>query len=117
MGSTLSERRSKQLLAEYGVPIAAELEASTVDEAAAAARALGGPVAVKLNGERIAHKTERSLVRLGLADDGAVRAAATDLLAAASTDDGDVSLLVASMVSGARELIAGVVRTRSSAPT
>jgi acyl-CoA synthetase (NDP forming) len=110
MGSTLSERRSKQLLAEYGVPIAAELEASTVDEAAAAARALGGPVAVKLNGERIAHKTERSLVRLGLADDGAVRAAATDLLAAASTDDGDVSLLVASMVSGARELIAGVVR-------
>ena len=39
-----------------------------------------------------------------------MRAAAADLLAAASADDGDVSLLVASMVSGTRELIAGVVR-------
>ncbi len=108
--STLSEHRSKQLLAEYGVPIAAELEATTVDEAAAAAQVLGGPVVVKLNGDRIAHKTERSLVRLRLADEQAVRAAAADLLAAASADDGDVSLLVASMVSGARELIAGIVR-------
>ena len=39
-----------------------------------------------------------------------MRAAATDLLAAATAADGDVSLLVAPMVAGNRELIAGVVR-------
>ena len=38
------------------------------------------------------------------------RAAATELLAAARPDDGPVSLLVAPMVAGNRELIAGLVR-------
>ena len=37
-----------------------------------------------------------------------MRAAATDLLAAATSDDGDVHLLVAPMVKGNRELIAGL---------
>jgi acetyl-CoA synthetase (ADP-forming) len=49
-------------------------------------------------------------VRLGLVDDAAVRAAATELLAAARADDGPVELLVAPMVRGSRELIAGLVR-------
>ena len=37
---------------------------------------LGFPVVAKLNGDAIAHKTERGLVRLGLADAAAVRQAA-----------------------------------------
>ena len=87
-------------------------EASDPDEAVAAADALGHPVVVKLCGDRIAHKSERGLVRLGLRDGASVRSAAAELLAAASRDDGPVSLLVAPMVSGNRELIAGVVRDR-----
>ena len=39
---------------------------------------------VKLHGDAIAHKTERGLVRLGLTDAAAVRAAAADVLAAAT---------------------------------
>src|SRR5829696_6399097 len=108
--ATLSESRSKAMLADYGVPLAPERLVATIDDAVAAAGEIGFPVVVKLNGEGIAHKTERGLVRLRLADADAVRAASADLLAAATPDDGEVGLLVASMVRGNREFIAGVVR-------
>ncbi len=109
-GRTLSEADSKQLLAGYGVPLAPEREARSADDAVAAAAELGFPVVAKLCGDAIAHKTERGLVRLRLGDAEAVRGAATDLLAAATPDDGEVSLLIAPMISGSRELIAGLVR-------
>jgi acetyl-CoA synthetase (ADP-forming) len=43
-----------------------------------------------------------------LGDADALRAAATELLAAATTEDGEVGVLVAPMVKGNRELIAGL---------
>ncbi|MEP6661701.1 MAG: acetate--CoA ligase family protein [Acidimicrobiales bacterium] len=104
----LSEADSKRLLAQYGVPFADERVVESAQDALAAAEALGFPVAVKLNGDTIAHKTERGLVRLNLRDAVAVVNAASELLAAATPDDGVVTLLVASMVRGARELIAGL---------
>jgi acetyltransferase len=114
--TTLSERASKQLLARYGVPLLEESTASTPDAAADAATRIGFPVVVKLCGERIAHKTERGLVRLRLDDAAAVRDAAGELLAATRPDDGAVELLVAPMVLGNRELIAGVVRDPQFGP-
>jgi acetate---CoA ligase (ADP-forming) subunit beta len=107
---TLAEVESKALLAGFGVPFPAEHEAADAGTAVSAADALGYPVVVKLNGERIAHKTERGLVRLGLGDAGAVQRAADELLAAATPDDGDVSLLIAPMLRANRELIAGLSR-------
>jgi acetate---CoA ligase (ADP-forming) subunit beta len=106
--TTLSELDSKRLLARYGVPVLDERTASDADEAVAAADAINYPVVLKLCGERIAHKTERGLVRLRLADAHSVREAARSLLAAARPDDGRVELLVAPMVQGTRELIAGL---------
>jgi acetyl-CoA synthetase (ADP-forming) len=108
--ATLSEHASKELLGRYGVPLAPERLAATPDEAVTAAEALGYPVVAKLCGDAIAHKTERGLVRLRLGDADAVRAAAAELLAAATPDDGEVGVLVAPMVSGSRELIAGLSR-------
>jgi acetyl-CoA synthetase (ADP-forming) len=105
---TLSESRSKQLLAEHGVPVLPERTVATVDEAVTAANDVGLPVVLKLCGDAIAHKTERGLVRLNLVDGAAVRDAAGSLLAAARPEDGDVGLLVAPMVRGSRELIAGL---------
>jgi len=113
---TLSEVSSKQLLAAYGVPVLEERVAGDVDAAVAAAGAIGFPVVVKLCGDEIAHKTERGLVRLGLRDAPAVREAAAQLLAAARPDDGAVELLVAPMVHGTRELIAGLVRDPQFGP-
>jgi acetyl-CoA synthetase (ADP-forming) len=107
---TLSERESKALLAAYGVPFAREREVRDAWEAVDAADELGYPAVVKLNGRAIAHKTERGLVRLGLRDAEAVRAAAHELLEQATPEDGEVNLLVAPMLRGNRELIAGLAR-------
>jgi acetyltransferase len=107
---TLSEHASKQLLAGFGVPFAREALARDAEEAVREAARLGFPVVLKLEGAGIAHKTERDLVRLRLADEAALRAAAADLLAKARPEDGPVRLLVAEQVRGARELIAGVAR-------
>ncbi|MBA3289424.1 MAG: acetate--CoA ligase family protein, partial [Acidimicrobiia bacterium] len=115
--STLSEAESKDLLAGSGVVVAAERLAVTTEDAVAAADALGYPVVAKLNGPAIAHKTERDLVRLRLGDATTVRTAATELLAAATPDDGAVTVLIAPMVHGNRELIAGVVRDAQFGPT
>ncbi len=108
MSRTLSEAESKRVLAEHGIPVVTERTAANAGEAVAAAKKLGYPVAVKLCGPGIAHKTERGLVRLGLATDTAVHTAGSELLAAAEDSDGAVELLVAGMVSGSRELIAGL---------
>lgn len=107
---TLSEADSKRRLAAHGVSFPAEEQVHSVDRAVAAARSLGHPVVLKLGGDQIAHKTERGLVQLRLSDDGQVAAAATELLAAARPDDGEVHLLVAPMLDGNRELIAGLHR-------
>lgn len=115
--STLSESDSKELLSAYGVPFAPERRVHTEDEAVAAASSLGYPVVVKLGGDRIAHKTERGLVRLRLGDEQAVRVASSDLLNAATKDDGEVHLLIAPMVAGTRELIAGMLVDAQFGPT
>lgn len=107
---TLSEAESKRVLAQAGVPVLDERVVSTPDDAATAADELGFPVVAKLCGDGIAHKTERGLVRLRLGDAAAVRTAAAELLAAARPEDGEVGVLVAPMVSGNRELIAGLHR-------
>jgi acetyltransferase len=113
---TLSEPASKALLSAFGIPFAREVSAVTIEQAVAAAAQLGFPVAAKLAGDAIAHKTERGLVRLGLGDAEAVRRAAAELLASAKPEDGEVSLLVAEMVAGRRELIAGLVRDPQFGP-
>ncbi len=114
---TLSEAASKELLATYGVPFAPEHKVFGPDEAVTAATALGFPVVAKLGGDKIAHKTERGLVRLRLNDAAAVHQAATELFAAATPDDGEVHVLVAPMVSGTRELIAGLLVDQQFGPT
>jgi succinyl-CoA synthetase beta subunit len=106
--TTLSESASLQLLADAGVPVAPERIVATALEAADAAAAMGFPVAAKLSGDRIAHKTERGLVTLNLGTAEAVADAAIDLFAKAVPDDGDVAVLIAPMIRGNRELIAGV---------
>lgn len=107
---TLSESESKEMLAAYGLPLPAEKSAASTEEASIAANQLGYPVVLKLCGDTIAHKTERGLVRLRLSNPNDVATAATELLSAATPEDGAVSLLIAPMVSGTRELIVGALR-------
>ena len=113
---TLSEADSRRLVADAGVVVSDWATASDPDAAAEVAVAMGLPVVAKLCGDSIAHKTERGLVRLSLASGADVHAAATDLLAAATADDGPVELLVSTMLRGNRELIAGMVRDPQFGP-
>jgi len=116
MTTTLSEADSKLLLAEYGLPVLDERTVPDSLSAGAAADQMGLPVVVKLCGDAIAHKTERNLVRLGLQTADAVQAAATELLALATDQDGPVELLVAPMVRATREFIVGADRSDEFGP-
>lgn len=116
MPTILSEFDSKALLRRFGIPTVDESLADDAEQAVAAARILGYPVAVKLCATGLAHKTERDLVRLGIADDAGVRAAAADLMARRTTQDADAKLLVQRMVSGRRELILGLTRDAQFGP-
>ncbi len=113
---TLSEPDSKALVAAYGVPVPGEATAEDAPAAADAADAMGYPVVLKLAGDSIAHKTERGLVRLGLSNRAAVEGSAAELLGLARADDGAVELLVAPMIAGDRELIAGMFRDPQFGP-
>jgi acetate---CoA ligase (ADP-forming) subunit beta len=117
MSRTLSEAESKALLSAHGIPFAPERLVTTPEEGVEAAAELGFPVAAKLCGDRIAHKTERGLVRLGLGDSASVADAVSELLAAARPEDGATGVLVAPMVSGTRELLAGIATDEQFGPT
>lgn len=117
MSRTLSEAESKAFLASHGIPFAPERLVTTPEAGAAAAAELGLPVAAKLCGDGIAHKTERGLVRLGLADEGSVRSAVQELLDAARPEDSATGVLVAPMIDGTRELLAGVSTDEQFGPT
>ena len=117
MSRTLSEADSKTLLGEIGVPFLSEEVVLTPEAAITAADAMGYPVVLKLNGDAIAHKTERGLVRLNVPDSGAVGHAAAQLLEAATPADGKVSVLVAPFVQSNREFICGLARDPQFGPT
>jgi len=75
-GNTLlTEPESKQLLACYGIPTVATLEAQSEDEAVERAAEIGYPVVVKLLSHTITHKTDVGGVKLNLSNADAVRSA------------------------------------------
>jgi acyl-CoA synthetase (NDP forming) len=96
-------------LNSYGIVVPQSREVATVDEAVAAAEAIGFPVALKIRSPDILHKTESGGVALHLGTADMVRSAATNLLASAATAFPQARLdgfLVQEMVSGV-EMIAG----------
>jgi acyl-CoA synthetase (NDP forming) len=107
----VAEYAAKQVLAEYGIPVTQERLATTKDEALAAARAIGYPVALKVQSPDIPHKTEAKAVKLGVADDAALAAAYDEILANAKKHDANARIegvLVQEMVTGGIEAILGV---------
>jgi acetyl coenzyme A synthetase (ADP forming)-like protein len=99
-GGWLNPADARAVLTAYGIPVVPERLAATVDEAVAAARELGYPVAVK-TARPGTHKSELGGVALGLADEAAVRAGGERI---------GPPLLVQPMLTGAAEFLAGVVQ-------
>ncbi len=103
-----AEHEARQVLAAYGIEGPRETLVASVDEAMAAARALGYPVALKALVEGVIHKTEAGLVRLGLRSPAEVREAALDLTQRAAAAGGrPIGLLVQEMVRPVAEILVG----------
>jgi len=81
---TLTERESKEVLAAYGVPVVGERLVQSADEAAAAAKALGLPVALKVESPDLPHKTEAGVIRLNLKSEAEVKQAYEAVMANAN---------------------------------
>ena len=110
---TLTEREAKNLLAQYGLPVPKEFLAKSADEAAAQARNINGPVALKIESADIAHKTEAGAIRLGLSGEMAVKQGYEEVRAAAlhyKPDARVAGVLVQEMVPHGAEMMLGIVR-------
>lgn len=107
----LSEHRSKEVLRAYGIACSREELVGSAAEAARAAERIGYPVVLKACGPTLLHKTERGLVRVGLANAREVRAAYASLAEAA-----EEGVLVCEMVTGGTECILGVVQDELFGP-
>lgn len=101
-----NEFSAKQLLAAFGIPTCRETLTWNPEEAAAAAREIGFPVAVKGCAAHLTHKSELGLVHLNV-DSPADVARACASIARAEPGAG---FLVSEMVRGEREFIAGLHR-------
>ncbi|MDO8670960.1 MAG: acetate--CoA ligase family protein, partial [Dehalococcoidia bacterium] len=111
----LSEHDSKKLLASYGVPVTQEELVVSRHQALVAAAKIGYPVGLKACGSHILHKTEMDLVELNLKDSDEVGAAFERLMEKSSCLSPD-GILVQEMVSGGRELVAGLVQDHQFGP-
>jgi acetyltransferase len=106
---------SKAVLADFGIPVLRATPAHSASEAVKAARKAGFPVAMKILSPDIAHKTDVGGVRLGLADEVAVRSAYRAMLANVARARPDAELqgvLIEPMYAQGqgREVMIGVVR-------
>jgi len=108
-----NEFHAKRALANAGISVPREEIVSSADAAVRSAQATGYPVVLKIASEDIAHKTEIGGVALNLQNDAAVREAYERVMANAKKHAPQARLdgvLVAPMVRGGVELIAGVSR-------
>ncbi len=113
-GPVLTEAQSKPLLQAYGLAVGAkEKLAATREAAVAAAKAIGGAVALKVQSPDILHKTEAGAVALGAATGDEVAAAYDKILASAKAYKADATIegvLVQAMADKGREVILGINR-------
>ena len=107
---TLSEHRSKVLLASLGIPVVQGGLATTVLEALAIARQVGFPVVAKISSPHILHKTEIDGIRVGIRDEAGLRAAFDEVVAAGGRIDGAAvaGVRVERSISGLEILVGGV---------
>jgi acetyltransferase len=106
----LTEYEGKQVLAAYGLPVTREGMASSAEEAAALARQIGYPVALKVQSPGIPHKTEAGGIKLNLSTDAQVHKAYAEIMgnARAHAPQAMISgVLVQEMIEGGVEVIVG----------
>jgi acyl-CoA synthetase (NDP forming) len=117
-GIVVSEWRALPLLNAYGIGGKVGVLARSGEEAEAAAKAIGRPVALKVQSADIPHKTEAGAVALNVGVDGA-RVAHERVLASARRYAPKAQIegvLVQAMAAAGREVIVGINRDQRWGP-
>jgi acyl-CoA synthetase (NDP forming) len=119
-GKALTEAEAKPLLAAYGIGTTAnEKLVQSRDEAVAAAKAIGGAVALKVQSVEILHKTEAGAVALNAKTADEVGAAYDRITASARQYNAAAKVqgvLVQAMAEKGREVILGINRDPQFGP-
>jgi acetate---CoA ligase (ADP-forming) len=102
-----------RVLEAYGIPVAAWRVARTLDEARAAAEAIGWPVVLKTIATAIVHKSDVGGVYVGVQDEAELERAWTQVAVEAPRRAGIAAeavegVLVQRMVAGGKETIVGM---------
>jgi len=113
-GGWLDMPAAVALAAAAGLPLVETAMVTSVDEAVAEAARLGFPVALKGAGTAIVHKTDIGAVALSLADEDAVRSAASAMRE--SIGDQLEGFVVQGMALAGIELLAGVATDPAFGP-
>lgn len=116
----LFEQEAWALFRAYGIPTPRCSLAATAEEAAAAARAIGYPVVLKIVSRDILHKSEAGGVKVNLGDEPAVRAAFFEIMENAKQYKPEArieGILVCEMLKPGVECIIGMTRDASFGPT
>ena len=108
----------RKLAASYGVAFSAWAATNSIDEAIQKAHEIGFPVALKTAAPDIVHKSDVGCVRIGIADDAALRSAHTEIVTNATVAGSDhaSSVLVEQMVDGLAEIVIGVKQSVTFGP-
>ncbi len=116
----LNEYQSKQILAQYGIPIVKERIATSVEESLVMAKEIGFPIALKVLSPDILHKTEAKAIKLGISSEESLRKAYAEILQNAKRCNPDAKIdgvLVQEMVPYGIETIVGVSQDPQFGPT
>ena len=113
--STLTEHESKQVLASYHLPVTREELVSSPEELLEAAGHIGYPLVIKGCSAKIAHKTEKGLIRVDVRNDEEATTAFREISAAMNGATGE-AILVQQLVKGQRELVVGLTRDAQFGP-
>ena len=115
--TALNEAESKELLRDWGIPVAEEVVVRTAGEAARAAEKMGFPVVLKAVSADVPHKSDAGLVILGVATADAAREAAQDIVARCRALNAKLEgILVARQMTGGVEMVVGVHRDPEMGP-
>jgi acyl-CoA synthetase (NDP forming) len=107
----LLEPDARELISLYGVPLPAWRVTTTPSQTAAAARELGGPVALKAVSSEIVHKSDAGLVLLDIDGADAAARAHEELVERAQRVARDpIRVLITPMIRGGIETVVGAFR-------
>ena len=115
----LTERQSKEVLAEYGIPTTREALARNEDEAVRLGKEIGYPVVLKMESADITHKTEARAVKINIQNEMELRRCYREIVNNVEAYDARAvidGMLVQEMITGGKEVIVGMTRDPQFGP-